>query len=173
MIKQRSLTAILVTHDQSEANAMADRIAIMESGRLEQYGTGAELRDEPANLHVATFFGEPPMNVMSGEFGAQGLRLKDLDGFVPKERPSKLREPIVTAGIRPIHVIIGDDGFQGRVVSNRWLGDQAHVVISAGETAIVAVSNDRVPASVGEIVPFGLATGHLHIFDAASGERYA
>lgn len=172
MIKQRGLTAILVTHDQSEANAMADRIAIMENGRLEQFGTGAELRNRPANLRVATFFGEPPMNVLSAEFGSGGLNLKDLNGAVSLDAPQALREATVVAGIRPIHVIIGQNGFQGTVVSNSWLGDQAHVVLSIGDVVIVSVSNDRVVAPVGAVVPFGFSTANLHIFDAATGENH-
>ncbi len=57
LTKARGLTSVLVTHDQTEANAMADRIAVMEGGVLQQYGAAAELRDRPANLFVATFPG--------------------------------------------------------------------------------------------------------------------
>ncbi len=57
------MTSIFVTHDQTEANALADRIAVMEGGVLQQFANPKQLRERPANLFVATFVGEPPMNV--------------------------------------------------------------------------------------------------------------
>ncbi|HWA78848.1 MAG TPA: ABC transporter ATP-binding protein, partial [Acetobacteraceae bacterium] len=65
-LSERGLTTVFVTHDQTEAHALADRIAVMEAGVLEQFGSPDELRDRPKNLFVATFFGEPPMNALVG-----------------------------------------------------------------------------------------------------------
>ena len=62
---QNKLTTIFVTHDQTEALALADRIAVMSDGKLMQYATGDDLKDRPANLYVASFIGEPPMNVFN------------------------------------------------------------------------------------------------------------
>src|SRR3954454_21543884 len=64
LLAQREMTAIFVTHDQTEASALADRIAVMEDGVLQQFGSEKELKDSPANLFVASFIGEPPMNVL-------------------------------------------------------------------------------------------------------------
>lgn len=71
-LKSRGMTAILVTHDQTEANALADRIAVMEGGILMQYATPQTLKAEPANLFVGTFIGEPPMNVLPVKITRQG-----------------------------------------------------------------------------------------------------
>ena len=63
------MTSIFVTHDQTEANALADRVAVMEGGVLQQLANQTELKERPANLYVATFIGEPPMNVFDATRG--------------------------------------------------------------------------------------------------------
>jgi multiple sugar transport system ATP-binding protein len=145
-------TFVYVTHDQVEAMTMADRIAVMSNGRLQQVGTPQEVYDRPANVFVATFIGTPPMNI----FLAGALD----DG------------PHVV-GVRPEHVRFDD---AGTVVANvrliESLGHEVHVTADVGDARIVA----RVP--VGEAIP---AVGsdvriithesHRHRFDATTGER--
>ena len=67
LLVDRRMTAIFVTHDQTEANALADRVAVMEGGVLQQFASQKDLRERPANLFVATFVGEPPMNVFESK----------------------------------------------------------------------------------------------------------
>jgi multiple sugar transport system ATP-binding protein len=171
LIKERGLTAVLVTHDQAEANAMADRIAIMEDGRLQQYGTGAELYARPANLYVATFFGEPPMNVIPVTVGGEGKVLTD-ERKTPIHVPSDRLPAVGTRlllGVRPRSVRIGEGPLIGDVTSNRWLGDEAHLGLVFEGVSLVATSLQRVSASVGQPVSFHLSSNEIHLFDPETG----
>ncbi|MCG6903556.1 MAG: ABC transporter ATP-binding protein, partial [Rhodobacter sp.] len=140
-IKERGLTAILVTHDQTEANALADRIAVMEDGVLQQYGSPAEIKDRPANLFTGTFVGEPPMNVFPVSVSAQGGKLHlDFEGgldvtypedaFAPEVRAAILARRKVVIGVRPYAVRRADTGAPAQVLTNQWLGDQSHIAAS-------------------------------------------
>lgn len=174
-LKSRGLTSVLVTHDQTEANAMADRIAVMEGGVLQQYGPAADLRERPANLFVATFLGEPPMNALSGTAQAGGVLLEESRGApvplpgVPLPRPGEK----IVLGLRPHRIRLGEGPLAGTVISNQWLGDQAHVVLEMGEKIVVTVSHQRAPVRVGERVPLGFAAADAHVFDAATGRALA
>jgi multiple sugar transport system ATP-binding protein len=174
-LKSRGLTAVLVTHDQTEANAMADRIAVMEGGVLQQYGPAAALRDRPANLFVATFLGEPPMNALAGMAQPGGLRLDDAPGAVLPLPGVPLPPPgtRIVLGLRPHRLRLGEGALTGAVISNQWLGDQAHVVLELGERIVVSVAHTRVKLRVGERVPFGFSPADAHLFDAASGRALA
>jgi multiple sugar transport system ATP-binding protein len=171
LTRARGLTSVLVTHDQTEANAMADRIAVMEGGVLQQFATPDELRDRPSNLFVATFFGEPPMNALPGRIIPGGVQLDgdeppfaDLAGL---ELPPTGLE--VVLGIRPQHLQLGEHGWPATIVSNHWLGDEAHLALDLGGRLIVAVSPQRVPARTGSTIGIHVPAEHAHLFDAASG----
>jgi multiple sugar transport system ATP-binding protein len=171
LTKARGLTSVLGTHDQTEANAMADRIAIMEGGVLQQYATPEALREAPANLFVATFFGEPPMNALPAMIEGAGLRLEGeaalriaLPG-VPLPPPGTA----VVLGLRPQTITLGQGDWRATVISNRWLGDEAHVALDMDGRLIIAVAYQRVPAQTGRVIPLGFATRDLHLFDATSG----
>lgn len=169
LIKHRGMTAVLVTHDQTEANAMADRIAVMEGGVLQQFGSLEELRDRPANLFVATFLGEPPMNALPGVVEQAGVRLEGGD-HVPlpaAELPAAGHR--VVLGVRPHHLRLGQGQWMTRVITNRWLGDQAHLALEFAGRTIVAVSHARVPVRQGDALAVGVAQGGAHLFDAESG----
>jgi multiple sugar transport system ATP-binding protein len=178
LLKDRAMTSIFVTHDQTEANALADRIAVMEGGVLQQFATQHDLKERPANLYVATFIGEPPMNV----FDASVTRTDDRTtfqfdngpgfGFGDNELGQEVREAIgdrrkVVIGVRPHRVVLGGGcGETARIVSNQWLGDQSHVAMAVAGKLLVAVSHARVKASIGESVPYGLRAQDLHLFDS-------
>jgi multiple sugar transport system ATP-binding protein len=180
LLKDRAMTSIFVTHDQTEANALADRIAVMEGGMLQQFANPHDLKERPANLYVATFIGEPPMNV----FDASVVRTDDQTTFRLADGPNfsfgnnelgpEAREAIgarqkVVIGVRPHRVALGAAGGEpARVVSNQWLGDQSHLALAVAGKLLVAVSHVRVRAAIGESVSYALRAPDLHIFDPQS-----
>jgi ABC-type sugar transport system ATPase subunit len=122
-------TMVYVTHDQTEAMALGNRIAIMNQGRLEQVGAPMEVYERPATLFAARFIGSPPMNLIEAEVtnghltAAGGLTIAAPEGL---QRGQK-----VIAGVRPerFSVSADGDGARGRVVSKEALGDETIYVV--------------------------------------------
>lgn len=183
-IKERNLTAILVTHDQTEANALADRIAVMEGGVLQQFDTPAQIKERPANLFTGTFVGEPPMNVFEAALvrgnGRIDMRLneglslsygeQDFAGPV-RERLNALDR--VMLGVRPYAVRRSADGVAATVSANQWLGDQTHIAADFAGGSIVLVEHDRANVELGDTIKVKIEPKDIHIFDAASGMAIA
>jgi multiple sugar transport system ATP-binding protein len=177
VLAERGMTAIFVTHDQTEASALADRIAVMEDGVLQQFASENELKNRPANLFVASFIGEPPMNLLETEVvrADGGFRLSagpDITFRIPADTLDNAAQQVlgqgkrVHVGIRPQKVAVGTGGVQVRVMSNQWLGDQSHVAGECDGNLLIAVTPSRVAARPGDIIPFALEPRHLHIFGA-------
>jgi multiple sugar transport system ATP-binding protein len=179
-IKERGLTAILVTHDQTEANALADRIAVMEGGVLQQFDTSARLKERPVNLFTGTFVGEPPMNVFEAHVGenGRGLRLTlgegfaldyAMDAFSRDVREELLKRGKVVIGVRPYAVRRSAEGIPARVSTSQWLGDQTHIAADFGGHLLVLVEHDRARLATGEAINVSIDPHNLHVFDPASG----
>ena len=180
-IKERGLTAILVTHDQTEANALADRIAVMEGGVLQQYASPDEIKTHPANLFTGTFLGEPPMNVFPAAARAEGERVTlTLDGgqvldyaggdFAPDVRDAILARGKVVVGVRPYAVHRAEGGARATVVANQWLGDQTHIAASFAGGTVVLVEHDRAEVTDGQDIGIRIGAADLHVFDPDSGK---
>lgn len=180
-IKERGLTAILVTHDQTEANALADKIAVMEGGELQQYASPAQIKDRPANLFTGTFVGEPPMNVFPARLSLsegkvlidlnEGLTLRyDEAAFPPPLRALILSKGDVVIGVRPYAVHRSQEGAQAQVIANQWLGDQSHIAASFAGASIVLVEHDRAALAEGDAICVKIAPADLHVFDAKTGQ---
>ena len=141
-VQQRlNSTMIYVTHDQTEAMALGHRIAIMNSGRLEQLGAPMEVYDRPATLFAARFIGSPPMNLIEAEVtdghltAAGGLKIAAPEGIRRGDR--------VIAGVRPENLTVSEstsdpDGARGRVASREALGDETIYVVET-ETGLLNV----------------------------------
>jgi multiple sugar transport system ATP-binding protein len=170
-IIEHKMTTVFVTHDQTEALALADRIAVMEGGVLQQFATPADLKERPANLFVASFIGEPPMNIMAGEIAGQEIVIRTVQGEKAFTLPARAgdRPGEIRVGIRPHRVRVGEGPLKGQVVSNQWLGDQTHLGIEVEGVLLVAVTDGTLNIGTGEAVPVALPGDALHLFDAASG----
>jgi multiple sugar transport system ATP-binding protein len=186
-LRERRMTSVLVTHDQTEANALADRIAVMEDGMLQQFGTPRELKERPANLFVGAFIGEPPMNVFAArphltdnrvELQLEGADRLTFFSYPAAEAPPALRDGLVgrarvAIGVRPHAIRLGAAGVSARIVSCQWLGDQTHVAAELAGRMVVAVAHQRVTAKIGDPIAFNVAAGDLHVFDAETGAALA
>jgi multiple sugar transport system ATP-binding protein len=164
-------TSIYVTHDQIEAMTMADKIVVMNGGKVEQIGTPLELYDDPDNLFVAGFIGSPAMNFIPGKFTAGGIVAA---GNVTLSAPAGVplepgREVIV--GVRPEHLMVSDAGLPAEVVVVEPTGADTQIYCRIAGVDVTAVVRERHTFRPGETVR--LAPQLTFLFDPASGQRLA
>ena len=150
-----SATMIYVTHDQVEAMTLADRIVVLEGGRIAQIGAPRELYEHPANLFVAQFIGSPKMNVFSASLAR---------GIDEGARAAQI-------GIRPEHITLvepGDGHMDGTVDVIEYLGADTFLIVDCGDAGRITVRTDGESArSPGDPVGLHFAPGKVHAFDAA------
>jgi multiple sugar transport system ATP-binding protein len=168
-------TTVYVTHDQVEAMTMADRIVVMQEGRIEQIGTPLELYDHPANLFVAQFIGSPAMNVVNGVLRRDGAKAwVEVDGGVrwplAATSPGSDGQP-VAYGIRPGDLGVGGsaDGVAAEVIVVEPTGAETELLVRVGQAQIVVVIHGRTDAAPGETIGLGVNTAAVHLFDPTSG----
>ena len=171
--RETGATTIYVTHDQIEAMTLADRIVIMKYGYIQQVGTPYELYYKPANLFVAGFIGEPPMNfvrtaVKNGcvEIGGQKL---DITPNLGKNKAAYEGKEIYF-GFRPEHTALGKQEnayvLDAKVELTEMLGDNTNVYVNIGEhNAILKVNPHDTPAMDSDIV-FSIPVENVYLFDA-------
>ena len=165
------VTTVYVTHDQIEAMTMADKIVVMNHGRIEQAGAPLELYDRPANLFVAGFIGSPAMNMLAG-------RIKDgkfIDGggtHWPLPPAYAGREGAeVVYGIRPEHLRLDPNGIQARIQVVEPTGSETQVMLRIGDVAVMGAFRERIAANHGEVLAVSPDLSLVHIFDKAGGQR--
>ncbi|EWY36438.1 sugar ABC transporter ATP-binding protein [Skermanella stibiiresistens SB22] len=177
--KTRGITSILVTHDQTEATAMADRIAVMRHGVLQQVDTPDVLYRRPANVFVANFIGEPPMNLLTAQVAGStgGIHIDALGetlalGDARKRHLTNLRHGRLIVGARPEHVAIMAPGAVSQanaiVAYREPRGDTDSLVVTPfGSSGIDIRIEMPGPGSFrsGDKVAISLAPENLHLFD--------
>jgi multiple sugar transport system ATP-binding protein len=166
-------TTIYVTHDQHEAMSMADRIAVMNAGRIEQVGSPQEIYDRPASMFVADFIGSPPMNFLHCDGGidaeARTVKLKDVSVSVP-EINERSGSGAVVLGVRPEHIRFSDAAtLRGRVFGAEYLGTTQIVTVVTEQGTVKARVPSGMPVHVGETVGLAFRFSTLSLFDAQTG----
>jgi multiple sugar transport system ATP-binding protein len=170
-------TSVYVTHDQIEALTMADRIVVMNAGRIEQIGTPLELYDTPANLFVADFIGSPSMNFIRGTVHSDGTGT-----YVGAAGGTRLRVPDshaglagrkVVYGVRPEHFALatGEEGAEAVVEVVEPTGANIEVFVELAGERVCAVFAERHPFKPGDRIRLATDLAKVHLFDADSEQR--
>lgn len=172
--KDLGVTTVYVTHDQSEALALADRIAVMESGHIRQLDSPAEVYERPATVFVASFIGSTPMNLLSGEVRDGSVRIEEVDFPIPPDAAAHVSEgEEVVLGFRPERTAVsgsgagGEHGIDGEVAVVELLGVDHLVTIERGDVTVQAVT--REPPEVGDRAWLVPELEHTLLYRASDG----
>ena len=165
------ITTVYVTHDQIEAMTLADRVAVMNNGVIQQLGTPEAIYNDPQNLFVAGFIGSPAMNLIHGRiengkfFTAGGFAVTDIEG------PS--RDELVL-GIRPEDLSVKEvnqGDFDAPVYAFENTGESVQITCQFNKQRIIAKGDRYLTKEIDEPVGMTLDKQHIYLFDAKSGER--
>lgn len=161
------VTTVYVTHDQIEAMTLADRVVVMYKGIVQQVATPTEIYDRPANTFVASFIGNPAMNLMEGElqggvFTAKNVRIAGLTG---PDGP-------ITLGFRAEDASLAETGeVEATIYSLELLGDATMITVRAGGALISIKAPKTFRAEIGDPVAGSIPADICHLFDAKTGNR--
>ena len=187
-IQHNKKTVIFVTHDQTEAVALADKIAVMENGDLKQLASPYEISAKPSNVFVASFIGEPPMNILKAKINTveENLKFEILNDKnektfsikfskdnIQKENLVKLaNDQLITLGIRPHKIFFNEkeSNFDGKASSSsyHWLGDQVHIGIEINGSSIIGVADRNFEPS--SDVKLNFPAESINIFNSETEE---
>jgi sn-glycerol 3-phosphate transport system ATP-binding protein len=149
--RELGITSLFVTHDQVEAMTLAERMIVMNAGKMEQFGTPEEVYSSPATTFVASFIGSPPMNLLKN---------------APGGRPGSI------LGIRPEHLDVGDSGWALQVETVELLGAERLVHARLGdEMLIIRTHEDQGAPTIGSTIRAQPREDRMHWFDAETGQR--
>jgi sn-glycerol 3-phosphate transport system ATP-binding protein len=164
------VTSLFVTHDQVEAMTLAERMIVMNAGRIEQIGTPEQVYQQPATTFVAGFIGSPPMNLLAGQ--AEGSRFTVGGVALPLPAPAPRAGPLLM-GARPEHVEIAADGaWPMEVEMLEMLGAERLVYGHIGRAPFtLRIDGMLTPPRAGETIHLHVSPGQVHWFDVDSGQR--
>jgi multiple sugar transport system ATP-binding protein len=167
-------TIIYVTHDQVEAMTMADRIVVMNAGRIEQQGSPTALYDRPANIFVAGFLGSPAMNFIEGVYDSEG-RVEASSGLrVPAPPGLAFAGQKVVAGLRPEHLeVVAPDQSVNRALVNiiEPTGQDTLLHVDASGTPLTVSVRRRLAVKLGETIGLTTLPSEVHLFSRVDGHR--
>ena len=172
--KDLGVTSVFVTHDQTEAMTLADRLIIMNAGRVEQIGRPSDVYHNPASRFVADFIGSPAMNLIEGEFNAKGVFNHGHGGQLWTEAGRMLAGRKVGLGVRPEAVRRATPGSNGAVPVTvdyvEELGASRLIYADASGSRLIAVDTDSGHLPAGTKLHFTFAEQDIHLF-AEDGRR--
>ena len=185
-LRQRiNTTFIYVTHDQTEAMTLGDRIVIMKDGYIQQIGTPQEVFNHPYNLFVAEFIGSPKMNIFDAKLTkVDGKYAVELDGHtvvLSEEKQAKLAannvaEQEIKLGVRPEHITLEETGVNATVDVSEMMGSSIHLHVTAcGQDVVVIVNTMNMTMAevaelkTGKAVTFGFGGHNCHVFNKETG----
>ena len=180
--RRLGVTTVYVTHDQTEALTMGDRIAVLKDGLLQQVGTPSELYETPTNVFVAGFIGSPAMNLFTSTLGEGGVTFGSLTLPISAEARAAATSSSITIGIRPEDLSVaasGEPGLSVEIDLVEELGADGYLyghgaggsdTGGSGEQIVARVDGRRHP-NAGDTVTLVPNLAHLHLFDTATGER--
>ncbi len=170
-----SITALYVTHDQEEAMSLADRMVVMEGGKIRQIGSPSDIYNYPADLFVANFVGSPGMNLLRGQIAQHQA------GLAFTRRGSNVHIPIhLSQGVTPTRAILGirpefihpaDRGLTGKVILSEYLGSHAYVHVDTPLGELVMRAPDRFARD--EKIHLHLNKARVRLFDPDTGTALA
>jgi multiple sugar transport system ATP-binding protein len=169
-------TTVYVTHDQTEAMTMGDRIAILEDGQLQQIGTPMECYQQPTNLFVAGFIGSPSMNFLDVDHDGSALVHDqfsyDLSRDVRDDLVDAPRELVL--GIRPEHIRMASPGDENAITTDvqvvEPMGDESYVYFAIGADTYTASVDGDVQVTAGDTLKVVFPEEKVHLFDRSTGD---
>jgi len=173
--RRLGVTTVYVTHDQTEAMTMGDRVAVLKDGLLQQVGSPRYLYDHPDNSFVAGFIGSPAMNLLTMPEVDKGVQFGDTVYPVTRDVLQSHAANQVIIGVRPEDLEASEHGIPVNVELVEVLGADAYVhgtlKSDGSELPIIARADGRRPPNKGDLVHFRAKEGHVHLFDVDSGAR--
>ncbi|NKC16651.1 MAG: sn-glycerol-3-phosphate ABC transporter ATP-binding protein UgpC [Gammaproteobacteria bacterium] len=165
------ITTVYVTHDQIEAMTLADRVAVMNEGKIQQLGTPQAIYDDPTNLFVAGFIGSPAMNLLAGAvengvFAAGGVPIAKVTDVVDQSA--------VVFGVRSEDLQIAPPGaghFDASVYASELTGESVLVTVEIGGCRVAVKADRRTRLEIGETVGVKVGAERVFMFDASTGKR--
>ncbi|RQG86672.1 sn-glycerol-3-phosphate ABC transporter ATP-binding protein UgpC [Natrarchaeobius halalkaliphilus] len=178
--KELDVTTVYVTHDQTEAMTMGDRIVVLNDGQLQQVGTPLECYHRPANQFVAGFLGSPPMNFLDVEADPEDGSLRHQNFTLPlsDSAPADLDGDRFVLGIRPEHITLTetpqthaepDRLIETDVTVTEPMGDVTNVYLEVGGTSVTVTTDGHVGVAAGDRIHMHVPGTKTHLFDAESG----
>ena len=164
-----AVTTIYVTHDQIEAMTLADRVVVMQKGIVQQVGSPTEIYDRPANAFVASFIGNPAMNLVEGDlkggvFETENTRIEGLDAPDGK----------VTLGFRAEDATLAPEGLgqiAARIYTLELLGDATMVSVRIDNALVAVKASKTFRAEIDDMVSINIPADICHVFDTQTGQR--